>query len=810
MPRSLIHLATGTFLLAAAALTIALTVAAPPADAADERAKKLKSKDVLDRLEVVQDLSQNGGEGAEELLLVALKDKDWEVIEWATQGLGKQGSTTCVPALADLAVDAPIRRIRLAAARGLARLDIVEGADLLQKKAGGKQAEAACEALAVLAAQDGERPSAALDSIRKGVEKGLRSDEAAVRRAAARGLPAFAPVAAASMVQKLLHDEDIGVAAAILDGVRARPDVAYLEPLLVGLRETELRDVLERRIQAAIFDVIALREPGEAAQKAAEPVAEALGRAGSGAEAARLARTLGILGATEPPPADLAEGEEPPEQGPPLVPSVWIVEKLERALRHEDEAARAAAVFALGRVGSEDALTRATAAAKADQSPRVRLHALRAVVLRRPPPHDASETLASDRLQYDENARVREMAAVALGAKGVENGVTILEHALKDPDWSVAVCAAVSLGKTHSPNALAGLLDLKDNAKDWRLRGAAVVGLGRLQQVAAVDALIDALDDKVTVVAQSAYEFLRRMTAADVKPNAKAWREWWDGEKATYTFIDREEEARKAKKFGYAPDSRGVYEGLDVIVLQSRGDTIEKLLERLEIQHRMTRQGGVPDAALHPFGVFVSNCTGEITSDDVEQLQWFVRVGGYVFCSCWALDHTAERLYEGVVGKLPTNQEVLDNVEAEACPTQGPYLEGVFDGVTRPIYVLYGSHLIKVHDPERVEVLIDSPDCSSRWGGGNLACWFDAGHGVILDSANHFDLQGLERANGLKSAEDRMAYAMDHMGLQHEEIRELSDAKVWKSGNKAAKAARDLSAFRFITNFVRQKRQTDP
>jgi len=247
-----------------------------------------------------------------------------------------------------------------------------------------------------------------------------------------------------------------------------------------------------------------------------------------------------------------------------------------------------------------------------------------------------------------------------------------------------------------------------------------------------------------------------------------------------------------------------------VIVLQSRGDSIEKLLERLEIDFRLTRQGAVPKAALHPFGVFVSNCTGEITPDDVEQLRWFVRVGGYLFCSCWALDHTAERVYDGVVGKLETLQEVLDNVDAEACPTDSPYLDGVFDGVTRPIYVLYGSHLIDVRDPERVEVLIDSPDCATRWGGGNLACWFDAGHGVILDSANHFDLQGLERATGLKSAEDRMAYAMDHMGLDHQELRELDEAKVWKSNNKAAKAARDLSAFRFITNFVRHKRRIDP
>jgi HEAT repeat protein len=236
--------------LLAAALAALLIVpfADPAAEAADDRAKKLKSKDVLDRLEVVQDLKQNGGEGAEELLLQALKDKDWEVVEWAAEGLGEQGTVESVHELADLAVDGPIRSTRLTAARSAAKLDMTAAADRIQKKAGGKKAEAACEALALLAAHDGERPSDALAAIRKGAEKGMRSEEANVRRAATRCLPAYPPVTAASMVQKLLADEDIGVRAAVLDGVRARPDDAFLEPLLVGLRDPELNDVVERRI----------------------------------------------------------------------------------------------------------------------------------------------------------------------------------------------------------------------------------------------------------------------------------------------------------------------------------------------------------------------------------------------------------------------------------------------------------------------------------------------------------------------------------------------------------------------------------
>jgi hypothetical protein len=244
-----------------------------------------------------------------------------------------------------------------------------------------------------------------------------------------------------------------------------------------------------------------------------------------------------------------------------------------------------------------------------------------------------------------------------------------------------------------------------------------------------------------------------------------------------------------------------------VVVLQSRGDHIEQLLEKVGIQHRITRAAAVAQAELHPFAVFVSNCTGEIQPDDVERLQWFVRVGGYLFGSCWALQHTIARVHPGVVAKLPVKGEVLDNVTAEMCTRESVFAEGVFPEFTRPIYVLYGSFLIDVVAPERVEVLIDSPSCAARWGGGNLACWFSVGHGVILDSANHFDLQGLERVVGLKTPVDRMAYAMDHMGVDHDEVRRLEAARVWESQADSMKLVRDLSMFRFITNFVRQKRR---
>ncbi len=709
-----------------------------------------------------------------------------------------------------LAVIGPVRRIRFAAADSLFRIAPEEAAGKILKRVAGQTAIAALEALH----RFGRRIDQ--DVIADAMARGLGAKDVPVRVAAARLAGALSGRKRKAVIDAIFRMPETTVLAAALDAIRQSPDEDDIPPLLGLISQKELNDVLSRRALAAMVAVVESAEPGEAADRLGRKALVGSELAKEPKAAARFARLAGMLAKfpeteqDELPPGDGdGDDDDPPVLLQlPLVSYKIVKPTLQHVLGHKSDLARAAAAFALGEIGLDETLDRAVDLAESDGSGRVRLHALRAVIRVRGVGDQQTFELTRRRLREDDDPSVREYAAVALGKKGLDQAVSSLSAALSDQNWRVAVCAAVSLGKTECPEALSPLKALL-GSRDWKLQGAAVVGLGHLKSIAAVPEIIAALGKRDSAVAGSAYAFLRRMTTKDLKPSPKAWTGWWNSVKDRYSFPDLEKEAREAQKYGYATTYRGVYENLDVVVLQSRGDTIEKLLDRLTIKHRLTRSGQVPSAGLHPFAVFVANCTGEITPKDVEQLAWFVRTGGYLFGSCWALSETIELVYPGAVQKLPIPHQVIDNVEAECCPTGSPFLTGVFEGVTRPIYVLYGAHLIDVLDPERVEVLIDSPECAEKFTEGNLACWFDAGHGVILDSANHFDLQGLEKAEGLKTADDRMAYAIDHMGLDYEEARKLAEKRVWGSRSKAAAAARDLSAFRFITNFVRQKRKVD-
>jgi HEAT repeat protein len=739
----------------------------------------LASRDVQDRLAGIEQIREQGHADAEALLQKAVKDRDWEVVHKAVDALAVRGTKKSTGLLLSVAVKGPIRRVRRAAALSLRKIDPQVAALALAKKLKGETVIRAAEALELIA-----EPSAG-----KALEKAVKKPDSPARGPALLALGALRDVKRVSFFAHYLKDEDITVRAAAAEALARVGRSRAIGPLRTGLADERMPAVMERRHIAAIHRLL-LAEPDEEQRSlAARMLVASLGMGGTPKVTAAYARMLGELG----------------QKGRPAGP----VDDYERALKsvgltHADERVRSAAVAALARIGR--AAERLTDVAMSDTSKRVRFHALRAAVKLR---GDDALDLLLDRLAKDRHPSVREEAAFLCGRRKLEASAPALIHALKDRSWEVCVSAAVSLGKLRTSDGLKPLQHLLKE-KDWRRRGAGVVGLGWIHQPPAVDALIGMLRDKEIAVARTALEFLRHNSgqAFDAKP--KVWREWWGKVRRTFSFRDPGEEAREARKYGYAVTRRGVYEDLDIVVLQTRkgGDNIQFLLKDYGIEHRIIRAASVKKVGLHPHALFVANCPGEITRSDVERLQWYVRAGGYLFASCWALTHTVQAAFPEVVRKLHTRAQVLDTVGAEKCPSNSPLIEGVFDGVTLPLYQLEGSHLIEVLDPERFEVLIDSPECATRWGDGNLAGWFTIGHGLILDSANHFDLQGMTRQR-LRDEKERMAFAVDHLGYDYEELRKLREEGVFAKQPLAVKRTRDLSTFRFITTFVRQKRLAD-
>src|SRR6185503_6746601 len=98
----------------------------------------------------VDNAVRSGGKDAEATLLAALGNDDWEVVERAAAGLGTRGTAASLPRLVALSVDGPVRRVRAAAARSAAKLDIERAVSLLAKETQSGDAARAYEAIAAI------------------------------------------------------------------------------------------------------------------------------------------------------------------------------------------------------------------------------------------------------------------------------------------------------------------------------------------------------------------------------------------------------------------------------------------------------------------------------------------------------------------------------------------------------------------------------------------------------------------------------------------------------------------------------------
>jgi HEAT repeat protein len=747
---------------------------------AQDLVPNLKSRDAVERLSGAHAAIEEGGPGLPKILRKLLKDKDWEVAMLATSALGDVGEAKDVGSLVKLASGAPIAQWRATAALALGKLDAPLAVKGLIKKLKKETTGPACEALILIAPQvESFEPPKALSRL-------LKDDSATLRASGAGALLALTRSEREPLLKSLLASEFLSVRARVLEVAQTQPNKAYLNPIGQLLKRPLLNDVILRRALPAFVACANLLE-GETGS-----TYEALIVDLAKSKTPEVARRAALLA------EELLDAE------------YELLNWTAKARDHKDSGVRAGAARLLGLLKDEAALEVCLAFYDKDGSERVRLAALGSILRLQPITEEAGRVWAVAQLPTAREPSLRELIAVALGDKSLLEDVAVakaLVVAMDDPDWAVAACAAVSLGITRNPLGVSTLLERAIADKDWRLRGAAVVGLTKALQKEGIPGLIIALQDTEPLIRRTALSYLNTLRRGDkLTAESKEWTPWWESIKGNIRLYDPREQRERNAKYGYTASPEVIYRDLDVLVLNSRGDHIQKIFERLEIDHRMTQSEHIPDDGLDAGGVFVSNCTGEMGRKDLERLQWFVKVGGYLTGSCWALTETIQHLEPGIVRMLGTNEQVMDDVIASPCDIDSQYTQGVFAPYVKPIYHLEGAHLIEVRQPERIQMLVDSVGCAERWGGGNLACWFQSGHGTILDSANHFDSPVFQHAKSLKKPEQRMAYAIDHMGATFQRIRETVKEKFWSSNSKAAEHIFDDSVFRLLTNFVRLRR----
>ncbi len=760
------------------AFVLPLLLAAIASAQFDER--KLRDKDADIRQAAIEHCIDVGGENVPKWLHKALKDKDWGVVLAAAKGLSVHGTPAAIKNLQELALEAPLFSVRRAALDALAKIDPENSADAFYKKAKGKTAEVAAYALSRLA-EHGVLPT----KLTK-LEKLASNRDEALQPAGTNALVACAkPEDQPAALGAALESERLLLRTQAAEAAERTANPACIPILVENLGLGRVNPVLERRLIRALVACVKAVKGDDPRQDALGPALNRLTlQKPSGVYRARILEAMGET-----------------------LPAPWRLAEIRKVAECEDVAVRRAASKALGTIPGDESLTYAVERLKDDTSAKV-VEPLIHTVLKLGGLDNEDARKILHRCITEERGTVasREDLCVALAQSELPEAQAMLVLAADSIQGDLAQAALVAVGKGRGPKALE-ILSAALERSDWRDRGAAVVGLMHLALPECFDLLMKATEDQEPSVALSATHGLLRLSGRATSGAPKqGWEEWWKENQGKVSLRQREKSQRSFEKYGYQVPDALIYSGLDVVVIPGRGDHIESVLDRLGIAYRIVRAGQLAEEGLHPAAVLIVGCTGEIAAGDVPIVQWYVRCGGSLFTSCWSLTFTANRSFPHVIAKAPTDHEVLDRVSTEPAAPDSTFLNGVFEGGSIPIYSLEGAHLIQVQDPIRAEVLIDSPEAAERHGSGEMAAWFRVGHGTVLDSVNHFELQGLALATDLKKKEDLQAYAVNHMGLSMGKLRQVRKERWWKSREKASKHVDDTSAFRLLTNFVREKR----
>lgn len=182
----------------------------------------------------------------------------------------------------------------------------------------------------------------------------------------------------------------------------------------------------------------------------------------------------------------------------------------------------------------------------------------------------------------------------------------------------------------------------------------------------------------------------------------------------------------------------------DVIVVGGEYDHIEQVLAISDTPYTLIRPALLEEARLRSDQVVFVNCPGKLGKRGLRNLDAFVRAGGFLFTTDWALRHVIEKIFPGVLAynDRPTGDEV---VRVEILDRDDSLMSSVLDESDDPQWWLEGSSFpIRILNPNRVRVLIQSKELEARHGEAPVFVSFPCEKGEVYHMISHFYLQRSE------------------------------------------------------------------
>lgn len=290
---------------------------------------------------------------------------------------------------------------------------------------------------------------------------------------------------------------------------------------------------------------------------------------------------------------------------------------------------------------------------------------------------------------------------------------------------------------------------LLDRADDERDQLVVALALLAVDDAPAHRALVGRALDRLPIdVAVAVVDHVRGWTVK--KLQAKASLKRFDDEmSAAYRAKAQDVQAELVD---HGPD----FTGGEVVVTLGQFDRVQQVLDYLELPYRLVPCGVVKDLPLRADQVLIVNCPGNFDEAGIGVIEAFVRRGGTLVTTDWALKTTVQRAFPGTIAHngVQTADDVVnvswihpDDEHTRGVDVPGHTLEWWLEGASYPIEIL---------DERRVTVLMDSAQMGARYGRSPLVVSFAHGEGVVFHLTSHYYLQ---RSKAEAKTQEAAAYS---------------------------------------------------
>lgn len=184
----------------------------------------------------------------------------------------------------------------------------------------------------------------------------------------------------------------------------------------------------------------------------------------------------------------------------------------------------------------------------------------------------------------------------------------------------------------------------------------------------------------------------------------------------------------------------------DIVVVRGTYDHIHLVLEAVGIPFMTVNPADLMRMELRPEQTVYVNCPSTFPPDSAKRLEKFVKSGGQLITTDWALKNVIEVAFPNTIkfNGRNTGDEV---VSIEIVAKDDDVLKGFIDQEkdAAPVWWLEcSSYPIQILDKKKVKVLVRSDELKRKYGADPVIVSFEHGEGIVYHMLSHFYLQRSE------------------------------------------------------------------